>query len=187
LKLHNHKVDELIERLVDKSDEQAMYKLFEIYYDSLITSSIVIVKSRDLAEEVVSDVFYRLWINRKKLKEVKNLDNYLFISVRNYSLNYLKKEKKIIFQEINEDADKQSADFINIEDLIFAQELREKINTSIEKLPPKCKQIFKMVRAESLKQKEVAQKLKISVHTVENQMRIALNKIKEELGFIKNK
>lgn len=183
MKTHTENIKILIKRLSEKSDERALDELFHIYYDKLLSSAFFVVKSKDLAEEVVSDVFYRLWQNREKLLEVKNLDNYLFISVRNQSLNYLNKEKRIQKDSIDEVVSNNMAEENTAEDIIVANELQDKITASIDSLPPKCKEVFLMIRFEGMKYKEVAEKLKVSVNTVDTQMGIAIKKLAEMIGY----
>ncbi|MBI9059277.1 RNA polymerase sigma-70 factor [Labilibaculum sp. DW002] len=183
MKTHTENIKLLIKRLSEKSDERALDELFNIYYDKLLSSAFFVVKSKDLAEEVVSDVFYRLWQNREKLSEVKNLDNYLFVSVRNQSLNYINKEKRIPKDSIDEVISNKLTEGNTAEDFLVANELQNKINISIDKLPPKCKEVFLMIRFEGMKYKEVADRLKVSVNTVDTQMGIAIKKLTEMLGY----
>lgn len=183
MKTYSQNIDLLINRLSQNSDERALDELFHIYYDRLLTASFVLVKSKDLAEEVVADVFYRLWQNRGKLQEVKNLDNYLFISVRNQSLNYINKEQKIGKDSIDEVVSNKLSEKNTVEDLIVAKELQDKITHSIESLPPKCKEIFLLIRFDGMKYKEVADKLEVSVNTVDTQMGIAIKKLAEMIGY----
>ena len=183
MKTHNENINLLIERLSKNSDEQALDELFHIYYDRLLTSAFFVVKSKDLAEEVVADVFYRLWKNREKLGEVKNLDNYLFISIRNQALNYLEREQKVGRDSIDEVPTDTFTETHTAEDIIVASELQEKIRESIESLPPKCREVFQLIRFEGLKYKEVADKMNVSLNTVDTQMGIAMKKLAEMIGY----
>ena len=183
MKNHSQNIDFLIRRLSVDSDERALDELFHIYYDKLLTASFVIVKSKDLAEEVVADVFYQVWQKREKLQEIKNLDNYLFISIKNRSLNYINKEQKVGKDSIDEVISNKISEENTAEDLIVAQELQDKITSSIESLPPKCKEVFLLIRFEGMKYKEVAEKLKVSVNTVDTQMGIAIKKLSELIGY----
>jgi RNA polymerase sigma-70 factor (ECF subfamily) len=183
LKTHPQNIDFLIRRLSVESDERALDELFHIYYDRLLTASFVLVKSKDLAEEVVADVFYRLWQNREKLPEVKNLDNYLFISIRNQSLNYINREQRHGKDSIDDVVSNQLSEENTAEDFIVAKELQDKITQSIESLPPKCREVFLLIRFEGKKYKEVAELLKVSVNTVDTQMGIAIKKLGEMLGY----
>ncbi|PXY03214.1 RNA polymerase sigma-70 factor [Marinifilum breve] len=183
MKNHTQNIDFLIRRLSVDSDERALDELFHIYYDRLLTASFVLVKSKDLAEEVVADVFYQVWQNRAKLQDVKNLDNYLFISVKNRSLNCINKEQKVGKDSIDEKVSNKLSEDNTAEDVIIAKELQDKITHSIESLPPKCKEVFLLIRFEGMKYKEVAEKLKVSVNTVDTQMGIAIKKLAEMIGY----
>ncbi len=186
MKTHSGKIDFLVKQLSQKSDERALNELFHLYYDRLLSHSFSLLKNKSLAEEVVADVFFQVWKKRAKLHKISNLDNYLFVSIRNQSLNYINSEQKIKKDSIDDFADNLSTKN-TIEDLIFANELQLKITKSINQLPPKCKEIFMLVRFEGLKYKEVAQQLHISVHTVDNQMGIALKKLSEMIYHTEKK
>ena len=183
LKTVTQNVPALIHRLSFYSDEKALDELFQIYYDKLFTSSYVIVKSKDLAEEVVADVFYKIWQNREKLQEIKSLDNYLFVSVKNQSLNYVEKENRMGKDSIDEVLNNQLKDDYTAEDLMVSLEMQYKIAKAIESLPPKCKEIFKLIRFEGLKYKEAAEKLNLSLNTVDAQMGIAMKKLSQLLNY----
>lgn len=145
------------------------------------------LKNKPLAEEVVSDVFCRIWKKRKDMDQVKNFESYLFISVRNLSLNYIRNNSRVS----NESLDEQSyhiSDSVALPDEVMeAHELQDLLNKSVESLPQKCKAIFKMIRFDGLKYKEVAAELNISVNTVDTQMRIAMKKISRSLGDFSRK
>lgn len=184
MKTHNDNINLLIERLSNHSDERALDQLFHIYYEKLLSSAFFVVRSKDLAEEIVADVFYRLWQNREKLIEIKNLDNYLFISIRNQSLNYLAKEQRGGRGSLDEVPADTFVESHTAEDMMLAGELHDKITESIDNLPPKCKEIFQLIRFEGLKYKEVAEKLNVSVNTVDAQMGIAIRKLSDAIGYI---
>ncbi|WP_321281039.1 RNA polymerase sigma-70 factor [Marinifilum fragile] len=183
MKNHTKNIDFLIRRLSLDSDERALDELFHIYYDRLLTASFVLVKSKDLAEEVVADVFYQVWQNREKLQDVKNLDNYLFVSIKNRSLNYIHKEQRVGKDSIDEVVSNKISEDNTAEDAIIAKELQDKIIHSIESLPPKCREVFLLIRFEGMKYKEVAEKLNVSVNTVDTQMGIAIRKLAEMIGY----
>lgn len=183
MKTYAENIAFLLKRLSEKSDERALDELFHIYYDRLLNAAYFVVKSKDISEEVVADVFYRLWQNREKLTEVKNLDNYLFISTRNTALNYLAKEQKVRKDSIDEVPADTFTERNTADELIAATELKEKITASIDSLPPKCREIFKLIRFNGMKYREVAEHLQVSINTVDTQMGIALKKLSDMLDF----
>lgn len=173
--------DKNIEYLIKISDgDSDVFRLF--YNENYIQIYRIVsyyIASREAREEVVSDVFFKIWTNRKKLTKIDNIDSYLFILARNESFDYIKKTKEaisiddlpigIVSQEMKPD------------DSIIDKELNLQIEKSIQELPYNCKLIFLMVREQGLKYKEVASILNISEKTVNAQMVIAIKKLSKAL------
>jgi RNA polymerase sigma-70 factor (ECF subfamily) len=163
-------------------DQHAFKELFDIYFDKIFKVALSIIKDSDLAEEIAEDVFFNFWQMRRRYPEIRSVDNYLFISAKNLSLHYLKKNKgflKITSDIIHE----KTTEAHDPEKVFLTGELEDYLDRAVEKLPPKCKEIFKLVRLRGLKYKEVAKLLEISVKTVENQIAIALKKLHAELDL----
>ena len=132
------------------------------------------------AENIVQDVFVKIWTNREKLFIQSSPKAYLYKAVKNKSINYLKsKYANIHFEE--ENAIFNIADFFTPEHEYEIKELKNSIDTAKKKLPDKCYHIFSLSRYSSLSNKQIAQQLNISEKTVENQITIALKKIKSFL------
>lgn len=135
----------------------------------------------DQAEEVVQEMFFNFWQKKEKLDINISIEAYLFRSVRNSCLNYLKHLK--IREEhrlaTNHELRKKEQE---IHDSVVALELQERIENVIDQLPPERKKIFKMSRYEELKYKEIAEKLNLSVKTVEAQMGKALKYLRLHLA-----
>lgn len=140
-------------------------------------TAIRITKQRSLAEDIVQEVFYELYKKRENLK-IESLLGYLKRAVYNRSINKVKAAKDHV------DADEMSYELTdninNSQDDMEYKELESYINSIIDKLPEKCRLVFVMNRFEQLSYKEVAQKLDISVKTVENQMSKALRILRAE-------
>lgn len=181
---NNHTNIELLQQKVALfSDQQSYNELFLHFYPSLQQFAFSFVKSKQLSEEVVSDVFIKIWEKRKTLHNITNLKLYLFTSTRNTAINYLKKKKgeqhilaEDYWVELN-------SVYFDPEKLMITAEMVTRIHKAIQSLPPKCKLIFKLIKEEGLKYKEVATLLDLSVKTVENQMTLALKRIGSEIGF----
>lgn len=175
------------ERIAFFDDQSAFRKLFFHLYDFLLACAHAILKNRETAEEVVLDTFVNLWGNRDRLPEVANIQVYLYVSVKNLSLKAVAREKRryeVCWEEaVHED---ETTSTPSPEELLISNEIVRQIEHAIESLPPKCKIIFKMVREDGLKYKEVAQILDISVRTIDAQMAIATKKITESIGFLMN-
>jgi RNA polymerase sigma-70 factor, ECF subfamily len=157
----------LLER-IKADDQKALEGLFEKYYYRLCEFSFQYVRSFDLAEEVVSDVFLKIWRKRHKINVISNFKAYLYTATRNQSLNYLQKEQRD-WESLDELNETSSDQYQPDEELIF-HELENRIEVLINTLPPRRKMIFKMSRIEGFTYREIAKIMSISIHTVQNQM-----------------
>ena len=180
-------IKKLLHQLSLKDDERAFEQIYNLFYSKMYATAYQYLKNKPLAEEVVSDVFCRIWQKRSELDQIKNFESYLFISVRNLSLNYIRDNSKICNESLD-DVTHHISDSVPLPDEVMqAHELQDVLNNSVESLPQKCKAIFKMIRFDGLKYKEVASELNISVNTVDTQMRIAMKKISQSLGDFSRK
>ncbi len=169
------------------SEDIAAYKeLYLLMFDSLFQFSYSFVKSKQVAEELVSDVFIKLWQIRSQLNAIDNLRPYLFGITKNFSLSYLARASKNLSIQLD-DIDPEEIDieslieFKNPEGLCISKETIKNVMQAILDLPPQCQIIFSLVKVEGLKYKEVARLLSISVFTVRNQVAIATKKIEDAL------
>lgn len=158
-------------------DKASFEGLFRHYFPALMAFSQKFLPSEDDAREVVHMVFINLWEKRNTLDTSISLKSYLFTSVHNRSLNLLRDRKKFSDEEIPEIASESS-----VQSQMESMELEDKINAVIASLPEKCREVFEMNRFEGLKYGEIADKLNISVKTVENQMSKALKILRENLA-----
>jgi len=159
-------------------DKTAFEQLFRKFFPALMAFSKKILVDEDDAREVVHAVFINLWEKRDSLDTGKSLKSYLFSSVHNRSLNVIRDRKKFSDEEMPEIASEQ-----DVQSQLESMELEEKIREVIASLPEKCREIFELNRFEGLKYGEIAQKLDISVKTVENQMSKALKILREKLAY----
>ncbi len=173
-----------IERVALFNDEAAFKELFLHYNGQLFNLAHSFVGSEQVAEEIISDSFMNLWRNRSRLIEIENLTVYLYVSVKNLSIRYLTRNKAkghLVIDELllaNVPTSTQTPD-----QLMVSKEVVRTIENAIEDLPPKCKLIFKLVREDGLKYKEIAQILNISVKTIDAQMAIAGKRIMLAIRF----
>jgi RNA polymerase sigma-70 factor (ECF subfamily) len=154
---------------IKKGDQQALEELFEKYYYQLCDFAFQYVRSVNLTEEVVSDIFLKIWKKREDLTISGNFKGYLFTAVRNQSLNYIKKEQRPLDSLDDRPRPPASTDYQPDEKLLF-KELTNRIETLINSLPPRRRRIFKLSRLEGFTYREIADMLSISIHTVQNQM-----------------
>ena len=134
--------------------------------------------NRMIIEEVVQDVFVKLWEDRN-VSQIKSVNSYLYTSARNRMLNHIRDEKKrnlLLEQWVQHELRKEGEECFNIE------EFNQKVQTAVELLPQKCRKIFNLSKKEKFTYKQIAEQLDISVKTVEAQMGIALRKIRKHLS-----
>jgi RNA polymerase sigma factor, sigma-70 family/RNA polymerase sigma-70 factor, Bacteroides expansion family 1 len=156
-------------RRIKCDDSKALRILFERYFAALCHFASKFVKNSDLAEESVSDVFLNVWLKRERIEIKTNLKTYLYVAVRNQSLNYLKKNKKYLENLEIADREEKISD-LNADRFIQYEEFKEDIDSLLRQLPEKRQMVFRMNRLDGLSYKEIAEILSISVNTVQNQM-----------------
>jgi len=172
-------VDVLIMKVIEHDDYDAFQVLFKRMFSPLCQFCMKFVRSREVAEEVVSDVFYSIWKNRNRLM-VSSPKAYLYTSVRNKGLDHLRKIKKMVHCDL-ENATHLTADGADGQEMLVLHELNHAMDKSIARLPKQCKRIYEMSRDEGLKYREIASILQVSVKTVETQMGRALKHLRNSL------
>ncbi len=173
----------LLQQRIASNDEQAYRELFLHYYYKLNRFAMAFVKNRELAEEVVSDVFINLWRKREQITEISNLNLYIYVSARNISLNYLSRLSRQVQGDMENLEVELLSPFSNPEEAFITKEMNLKLKAAIDELPARCKLIFKLVKEDGLKYKEVADLLNLSVSTVDNQLSIAVKKIAATIRY----
>jgi RNA polymerase sigma-70 factor (family 1) len=164
-------------------DEARFKQLLDREFIRLKRFAASFLKEEELSEEVVMDVFLRLWEKREKLDDIDNLTAYLFVSVRNTCFNYLRKERHQHSGSLDDVEVKLARYESTPEDDLISEEMLDRLNCVVEGLPPKCKIIFKLLREEGLSRKDTAKVLGISVNTIDNQVAVAVKKIGDELDL----
>ena len=169
-------IQSLFKRIAN-DDQRAFQLFFDYTYMRLYRYVSYFLANKEEYDDVLSDIYLNLWQNRKKLPQIKDHENYLFVCVRNLALKYKNEVEK--FQKIRlEDADIFGlSEGTTPEQDILNQELRAIIELIINSLPRRCRLIFFMVREESMTYKEVARVLSISERTVHAQMCSAIKRI----------
>jgi RNA polymerase sigma-70 factor (ECF subfamily) len=166
---------------IRQGDEAAFEQTFRRFYPRLCRYANGLLKDMDEAEEVVQTVFLTIWEKRTDLEITFSLKSYLFRAVHNHCLNRFKHES------IREAHREFSGHFIPqshepVMQAIQASELEEQIENAVSKLPLQCQKAFRMSRFEELKYHEIAERLEISIKTVENQIGKALRILRVELA-----
>jgi len=176
---HDKEVNqEFILKELQKGNERAFDFVFNEYYTSLIRFSWSFVKDQDKAESLVQEVFLKLWEKRETLVRIDNLFSYLMGMVRNQSIDYLRKEKTSLkayhMLKLQESVN-------TTEEQISKNEFEEKLLQSILKLPERCRIAFEMSRFEGCPNKEIAQKMEISMKGVEGLVGRSLKFLRADL------
>ena len=167
-----------IQRRIALYDDEAAYKeLFCLLYKPLLRFAYTFCHSHEMAEEIVSDVFISIWQRRNSLEEIANLKVYLYISTKNAALKYLLRQQKQVAIAIDDLHVELESQYNNPEELMMTAEMVARVEQAISHLPPRCKLVFKLIKEDGLRYKEVAEILGISVKTIDNQLAIALQKI----------
>lgn len=167
--------------LIKASNEKAFEEFFRMHYEELCIYASKILQENVIVEEIVQDVFVKIWEKRDELEiSETSYKGYLYRTVHNKCLNAIE-HKKVKRRYEAHNAQTRSLHENEVNDHVEAQELSERITGAIDSLPIERQRIFKMSRFEELKYKEIAAKLNISVKTVENQMGKALKFLREEL------
>ncbi len=166
-----------------KGDRIVFKNLFDEFYEPLCQYALIYVNDSSTAEEIVHELFIWLWEKRANLNIHTSLKSYLFSSVRNRCFN-LKRDRKSqsfiddVFLELE---DEVLHDISHHENLDLEQ-LQKLVQSAIDELPPKCREIFLLSRESELSYAQIAEELSVSKKTIENQMGIALKRLKEKLS-----
>jgi RNA polymerase sigma-70 factor (ECF subfamily) len=175
-----HSNGEIIRR-IRQGDKQEFEKLFRSSYISLVRYATTFVKDHDASEEIVQDLFFRLWQDRQSLRIETSLNGYLFRSVHNRALHYIE-HQKVVSRHAGEIAAGSELTAEPVTEAIYYNELQARVARVLERLPERCRAIFRMSRFEGLKYNEIAEKLAVSLKTVEADMGKALREFRKALA-----
>lgn len=178
---------EQIKQKISTSDESAFRVLFDYYYPRLLNYAFVIIKNHESAEDIVLEVLHAVWQRRSKIKEVDNFTNYLYVCTRNKTLDYHKKNSKLMSVSFDEPHYKEYITHRNPENQLLNQELSEIIDEAILSLPDKTRLVYRLVKEDGLKYQEAADVLGISAKTVNNQLLSAMKIVRQHVTAYLNK
>lgn len=152
---------------------------FKTNYHGLVKKAFILIQNQYVAEDIVQETFLYFWNNHKKISITDSLLQYLSQSVKNASINYLK--SAYVRKQTSELDLEKFNHFSDPSTMKAAEDLKKEIREAIRNLPPGCRTIFLLSRFTEFTYKEIAEKLGISVKTVENQMTIALSRLRKSL------
>ena len=184
--------DELLIEQLNQKQVGAFKILFDRFYRYLVLYAMKWVERQEIAEDVVQDVFVRVWLHRDNLRDDGTLQGYLLRSVYHASLNALKKGanatayRSWVAQQIEQSCyahyDPDDSEVIR---KLYSQEIAGQIDAAVESLSPKCREVFRMSHIEGLSNHEISERLGITLSTVENHIYNALKQLRQKLSHYK--
>ena len=178
MKLESNDIDRIV-----NSDEAAFCRFMEYYSSRLYHYVYALIGQKEPSEEVVSDVFFEVWKNRRTLAGIENMNAWIQTITYRKALSYLRKEKGKADLLLDDIGDFIFAAIQSPDDAMIISEEMEKINNAIQQLPPKCKHVFFLAKIEGLPYKDIAALLDISVKTINNHIAFALEEIAKKLNI----
>lgn len=172
--------NEAIIQLLAKRDESAFEQVFKTYYKKLHAYVCTMLKDEAFAEEIVQQVFFKLWERADTITIGGSVAAYLYRAVHNESLNYIKHQKVKAAHQLHV-AYSMKNHTEPAPKTLQAKELEQKIQSVLNELPEQCRTVFQMSRYEEMKYREIAETLRISIKTVENQVSKALKILRDRL------
>lgn len=159
-----------------ESDEQALTLLYKAHWQPLFLSAYSILKDKKACEDIVQEIFLQLWLRRETLDVRESLKTYLSSAVRYQVFHYIRKAAKKAGLQLKEEALAENPD-----ERLLQKDLHGQVYKVVENLPERCRLIYRLSREEQLSHKEIAHRLNISIKTVENQLTIALRRLRNYL------
>lgn len=172
---------------IAQSDLKAFEELYGLFASRLFNFAKLYVHKNEIAEEIVQDIMVKVWSKRDGLHEVRNLETYLFVATRNHCLNHLAQYSQYYISSIGAD---QHAEIISLHDPARELEWKEisfRLSQAIEELPDQCRTVFKLIKEEGFRYKQVAEILGISPRTVETHLFRAIKKLDEVIAVYRDK
>ncbi len=173
--------------LIKKGNELAFRNLMNKYSNDLFVFARGIVKHREIAEEVVSDVFFKFWNKKSEIDAIYNLKSYLFISVKNECINYIRRKKNTQLVSIEDLKEFYTFPYVTENTNDIESSVLKCIYQAIEQLPPKCKMAFTLAKVNGLKYKEISRIMGISVKTINIHIANAIEAICTKCDILRKK
>lgn len=174
------KEQEIIDKLRN-GDELGLRQLFDLYYTPLCVLSLKYIDSFEQAEDIVQNVFIDFWEKKRFFLISLSLRSYLFTTVKNNSLFFLKQNSRIHFECLEDQYDIQMDEILEVEDL---EKKKEQLYKELDNLPSQCRRVFEAIVFENLRYKEIAKELDVSVNTIKTHYSRALKQLRSSLNII---
>lgn len=181
--LENDHIKQLLHAIALNNDHASYKELFILLHARLKQFAYSILKSPEEAEELVSDIFIHIWEKRNQLTDIESPLLYFYTAAKNRALTRLGKQKKQQSISGEDWLVQLNSVYFDPEQLMLTEEMMRQIRKAINDLPPRCRLIFKLIKEDGLKYREVAELLQLSVKTIEAQMAIALRRIAKCMHF----
>jgi RNA polymerase sigma-70 factor (ECF subfamily) len=162
---------------ISKGDQKAFTALYDLFYPSLAQHILQKLDNETVMQDILHDLFLSIWKNREKLQEIDSLPGYLYSSCRYLVLAHIRRSTLVQYSDNVYNLDFQITNE-SLEDRLYYRYLIDIVNAEIEKLPTKCKHIFKLSREQHLSNKEIADRLGLSESTVENHINRAIKQLR---------
>ena len=174
-------VRKLLRQMKELDSQTAFRDFYNMTYDRLFRIAYYYVKQEEWSQEIVLDVFLKLWKQRSNLLDVRNIEDYCFILIKNASLNYLEKESRhtLIHPDSLTVPQEQS---YSPEESLISEELFALYVKALDRLPERCREVFIRIREEKQSYAQVAEELGISMNTVDAQLQKAITRLKEMIS-----
>ena len=174
-------VRKLLRQMKELDSQTAFRDFYDMTYDRLFRIAYYYTHHEEWSQEIVLDVFMKLWEHRKQLLEITNIEDYCFILVKNASLNYLEKESRhtLIHPDSLPEPQEQS---YSPEESLISEELFALYVKALDRLPDRCREVFIRIREEKQSYAQVAEELDISIKTVDAQLQKAVTRLKEMIS-----
>ena len=176
----NKCTDEDLLALIKNGHEHAWELVYRKYWQQLYGSALAVLKDQQICEDIIQDIFMKLWTDRDRIRIEVSIRAYLQTCVRHEVYRKLRSGRvnEDIFDEVYE----KIAAALDCNDIEYKGDANSQINTLVERLPEKCRLVYRLSREEYLSNKQISEKLNISIKTVENHMTKALCSLKTAMG-----
>lgn len=165
---------------IKQGQKPALQKVFDLHYAEVCRTVYKLIPDNALMEDLAQEVFIRFWEKREQIEVIESIGGYLHRMAVNEALAHLRRRR--FFEDVSEAAHLPAAPADHTETEVLHQDLSFRLKVALDTLPPRCRVVFQLSRFEEMSYREIADKMDISIKTVENQMGKALKMLREQLS-----